>query len=548
MNRRSLIKTLVLGSGVLYLQNCSWLKGRPGSGTSSAINPTISPIDRSLGDVASRTYFGDDFSKAHSVLWDQSQRQVPPPKEMADVVIVGGGMSGLACAYLLRKHNPVVLEASPHLGGNSKGQSWRGLDYSIGAAYFIKPEKKSPIDNLYEEIGVYDSCKVESEGTPFILNKSIQDDFWSGRHDPKNLVQYQTLKTYFENVNNEVGGESYPSLPYEDRAMEEKIRALDELSFLELLEKKLNAPMSAYIRSAMEHYAWSSLGGSLSEVSAAAGLNFYAAEFGEVGVLPGGNAKIAELLYQKASRRIDAKNFRTQSVVAKIRAHKAGVNVYYVSAQGEVQSIHAKTVVMACPKFVANYMLDLEDERGYAIDDISYRLYLVANVLLAKPHASKFYDAFLVNPTLDYKNAQTASEIQGATDVVSANFAVDEKNRSVLTLYRTFPHEGARSKLIQPESYEIQRKAFERQIVDEIMPTLKMSKDAIVDVRLSRFGHALPLAAKGSYAKKIPELIRQPFQRRVFFVHQDNWLLPAIETCLEEALHFKPLIEKEIKS
>jgi protoporphyrinogen oxidase len=45
------------------------------------------------------------------------------------------GLSGLITAYPLRKFKPIILEQSPRFGGNAKGQSGRGLEYSIGAAF-----------------------------------------------------------------------------------------------------------------------------------------------------------------------------------------------------------------------------------------------------------------------------------------------------------------------------------------------------------------------------------------------------------------------------
>jgi len=34
--------------------------------------------------------------------------------------------------------------------------------------------------------------------------------------------------------------------------------------------------------------------------------------------------------------------------------------------------------------------------------------------------------------------------------------------------------------------------------------------------------------------------------QRVFFVGQDNWALPALETAVADALHFAPRVEKAL--
>ena len=57
-----------------------------------------------------------------------------------------------------------------------------------------------------------------------------------------------------------------------------------------------------------------------------------------------------------------------------------------------------------------------------------------------------------------------------------------------------------------------------------------------MDIRISRWGHALPVAQTGLIADGTLEKIRKPFRERVFFVEQDNWALPALDTSVNEAL------------
>ena len=154
-SRRQTLKILV-GSGVtLYLQpwnpRFSWAADAPK-------NTDWSPIDRSLPDVAPLEFFGDRPDAAHQILWTkpgfiQIPGHLPPASEKAPVVIIGGGIAGLFSAYLLRKYNPILLEQAPRFGGNAQGQSWRGIDYSIGAAYFIEPEEDSELANRHQFAG-----------------------------------------------------------------------------------------------------------------------------------------------------------------------------------------------------------------------------------------------------------------------------------------------------------------------------------------------------------------------------------------------------------
>lgn len=60
------------------------------------------------------------------------------------------------------------------------------------------------------------------------------------------------------------------------------------------------------------------------------------------------------------------------------------------------------------------------------------------------------------------------------------------------------------------------------------MPIYPVSDD-VLDVRLTRWGHPLPLAEVGLVADGHCEAARRPIAGRVFFAHQDNWCSPAFE-------------------
>ena len=89
------------------------------------------------------------------------------------LVVVGGGMSGLVTSYLLRDYRPILLEQAQRLGGNSQGQSWRGMDYAIGAAYFTEPDMESPLGKLVTELGLPALWTMEQGEDPVALSGKI---------------------------------------------------------------------------------------------------------------------------------------------------------------------------------------------------------------------------------------------------------------------------------------------------------------------------------------------------------------------------------------
>src|SRR5580765_5204242 len=135
LTRREVLKTAGGSFIAWYLSGCAPLVYRDSSGRDPSTEETkadTSPIDRTLGDKAPRQFFGDMPEKAHSILWNKEGylasriNDIPTTAESVPLVVLGGGMSGLFSAFLLRHHSPVVLEAASRFGGNSKAQSWNG--------------------------------------------------------------------------------------------------------------------------------------------------------------------------------------------------------------------------------------------------------------------------------------------------------------------------------------------------------------------------------------------------------------------------------------
>ena len=569
ISRRRALKIVGFGTAAICLPGSGALLFRGGlksSGLLMADEPSLTtaaglpfgPIDRTVPDIAPKVFSGDNADRSHHILWDKAGYvaskggKMPMPSEQIKLAVIGGGLSGCFTSYLLKDYNPVIFERAERFGGNARGESWHGSDYSIGSAYFVEQEPGSPLDKLYTELGIKKMVRVKTEEDSVIYNGKQIKNFWDGETVPEaERSQFHKLRQYFVDLATGQNGQESPDIPPIEEDKRAQLNLLDQLTFKEKLEQVAGGKLHPHIETAIEHYCWSSFGASMTEISAASGLNFYAGEFGKIYVAPGGNSAVCERLLHRLSQKLPKSCFRPNSVVFDVKVVDDGVIVTYSDANDELKAVHAEAVVMSCPKFVVSRILngiESEPDRMEAIRRLRYRSYLVCNVLLNQPMASDFYDLFMIGDgSVNLDDIATESDKVKATDFVLGTYAKSNTSHSILTLYRALPYDGARSVLLGKGAYDKYRAEFQDQIETQILPLVGIDKSKIADMRVTRWGHPIPVADRGLIRDGTVDILRRPFGKRVFFVEQDNWMLPCMETGATEAVLWAPKIEQLLK-
>lgn len=478
----------------------------------------------------------------------------PTVEEEVEIAIIGGGLSGLATAHALRDRNIVLLEMRDRMGGVSAGERWRGTACSLGSAYFIVPDPGSELETLYRELGLWPGAAVAEGELSVEIDGAVIADLlgWKG-FTPR---EQELVQRYADAVR--IFVDQYPEIPLPRRGEDIRwILDLDRTTLRADIEKRVGAPLPQRLAEAIQAYCYSSFGVGWDEISAAAGWNFLAAEeFGRI-VLPGGNAGLAAALWRSvhaAERTQQRSILRANHKAVDVRLDGDGVRVTWAEAsEGRVgfRSLRAKHAVMANAKFVAKWMLPelprLDLDKFKAMQSANTSAYALVNVLVEQSAAKRFYDLFLLGERGFPMDPTSAEQAVKVIDVLDGGYggAGGEGGSTILTLYWPLPWPSARFTLIEPGAWMTYARTLAPQ-VHSILGLLGLDTASVHQIRMSRWGHAMPVAAPNAIADGLVDALRRPVADRIWFVNQDNWLLPAVETCLLEALHFSAEIRARL--
>jgi hypothetical protein len=533
MNRRFFLQNLAAASAVGALPKWSFA-------FSGMTTPNLGPHPMSrITSPSSVDFNGDEVDRPHEILWNKDayvagKGGIPSVKEKVPFLVIGGGVSGLTSAYMLRNKQPVLLEQGQQFGGNSRGEVIGNTAYAIGAAYLVKPSQGSGVHTLLDQLGLLGQARIEkSEASTVFKDGKFQRPFWSGATDPGAAADFQRVFQVFKNILDK----QYPSVPYsrETGLPPDVFKAWDQVDFRTWMTKNLGK-VHPHIEEYLQLYAWSSFGGSLNEISAAQMLNFITSETDSIVALPGGNAAITEAIYSKLERELPPNSLRAGCFVIDVQPNADGVQVLYEDASRTLRCIQAKACVFAAAKMVASKVITgLPPEQYRAMDAINYRAYIVANVLLKKPVQSPTYELYdLKGQVPEMPRAMNPSD-RPFTDICFGSWAAEPRtDRGIITVYKALPYDGARQFLFSPMAHDKNKRQIETQI-PQVLTAMGLSTADVSGIRMTRFGHSLPLAVVGGLTNGLAATAARSLDKRIVFANQDNYLNPSFEAAFASA-------------
>jgi monoamine oxidase len=442
-----------------------------------------------------------------------------PLARQVAVLIVGGGIAGLACARALRRRgidDVHLLELEDTPGGNSRGHSMGGMACPLGAHYLPVPDERDPaLQELLAELGlsqqvqgrwVYDERHLCHSPQERLFIGSADDGHWhEGLLPPVEALpaaeRAETLATYrrFAALVTAQVRKAAFAMPTAQAGWSDALARLDALTFAAWLDAEgLRAPA---LRWYLDYCCRDDYGGGLQTVSAWAGLHYFASRHGfhapgdeapggEEGVLtwPEGNAWLARRLAEPQAARL-----HTGRTVWRVDEGRHGVTVdAWDHASKRLERWSARQVVLATPLFIAARLLARPDPALHAAAAQGrWAPWLVANLQLDAalndpPGAPPSWDNVIYrSQALGYVDAMhQATRPHPGPTVLSAYWALGGDSAAATQAQRS-------ALLTEPWQHWAERTLAELSVAH---PDLR---GKLHRIDLMRYGHAMSMPVPG---------------------------------------------------
>ncbi len=459
-------------------------------------------------------------------LRDRETSPTATARQRTDVVIVGGGVSGLACARALARagiDDFVLLELEDAIGGNSRGHRLGGSRCPLGAHYLPLPGPDArEVRELLFDLQLLRHQAGRTVADERHLCHSPQerlffDGAWhEGLLPPaapgsRSLQQYRAFAREVDRVRRELAF----TLPTSRAAWTDGHRALDAVPFAHwLAQRGLDDPQLTWL---LDYACRDDYGAGLSEVSAWAGLHYFASRHGfsapgddveprePVFTWPEGNAWLVERIAEPLRARV-----RSAHTVLQVIEERHGLQVLALDERTQQPvAFDAKAVVLAVPLFVAQRLLRAPlPALAAAAAPLRHAPWLVANLQLRTPlleravGAPPAWDNVRYGaPSLGYVSAQHQSlRADAQATLLTAYWALPQHERAALSSSHWRP--------------------WAQRVIDDLAVAHPDLAAKVQRIELMRYGHAMRVPLPG--ARGDPALAAlASLTGRVQFAHAD---------------------------
>lgn len=320
--------------------------------------------------------------RGHGVV-GKSHPSATPPAGRVPVVIVGGGVAGLAAAWRLTHSGvPVrLVDLDTTLGGTaqfgtSTTPATQGQPFALGAHYLTLPNRDNhPTRRLLRALGILTHTDADDrdhfapghlclapQERLYVAGEWIRGLWPTPIASPEDTAQRDAFEHIVDTWSHRIGADGRPAftIPTALSSRDPEIRALADVSFADWLDQQ--GFTSAPLRWLLEYGTRDDYGTSLTHTSAWAGLHYHCArrptpaddrDLGtQVLTWPEGNGRLVTGLAELAAPHLTT---HLGTLVHHIEADTG--RVHATRADGSGLQIDADHVILAVPAPVARHLL-----------------------------------------------------------------------------------------------------------------------------------------------------------------------------------------------
>jgi protoporphyrinogen oxidase len=449
---------------------------------------------------------GDNYERGHK-LRDAELPAFPVESERTvEFAIIGGGIAGLSAAHYLRDHDFLLLEQYADLGGQSRGGSFQGIDYTWGPSAIGVP--RGLMEALLEDLNLSPVILTSNRNRFYFDNQWVTGVEGAGNNLAKELRQFIEQSTPVWRAFKE----TQPAIPLIDA----QLLKLDSINFSQCLtgfSPKFIGVIDSMCRS------YNCLG--LDNISALAGYAITEDLVLPNAVFSGGNTAIAKALV--TSIRDRGHRCQTGAFVWSIEITDKSASVVYSDKDNVLHRVNCQHVIITSPPLVSARILKNVDNATKAkMLSFKYGSFLVANCLLRKPVFQGSFSSWCASP-MAFTNIVIAETPYKQIGQYSRSMG------SVLTVYQPYvPGSPGRNLLIEGDKDQ-----FGRDLTKELDQLADKLPDALEEIVFSRWGHAM-VATNIGYFKRMTNLAAA--QGSSFsLAHNSSQGMPTAESAVRAA-------------
>lgn len=459
------------------------------------------------------------------LLRDGFAAPAPGSTERADVVIVGGGVSGLSAAWRLEGAglDVRVLELEPFLGGTSAWGDEGPSPHPWGAHYLAAPniEARAAL-RLLSQMGVVTGW--DAAGRPRFDPRSLCHSpqerlFFEGEWHP-GLAPSDVLSAAeraeldrFHQVEQELteatgsDGRAAFQIPLELSSRDPAFTSLDRMTMAEWLDRE--GFVTPFVRWYVRYATLDDFGAGLEDVSAWAGLHYFAArklrspelEGSHFLAWPEGNGRLV-----KALRDLGRPRVHIGSLALNVSPSPGGVEVTALDViTREARRIEARAAILATPAFIARRLFSSASSARLPARASSP--WLVANLHVRRPF----------DPDLAWDSVLHGAEGLGYVD--ARHQMTEPSDRTVLTYYCAYgdPDVAASRARLASATWD-DLAAF---VLRDLAPAHPALREEVERMDVMVWGHGMPRPRRG-FLGEIPFEVPCSLDERIAWAHVDQ--------------------------